>query len=235
MAGQGHLGGDVQAGNGAVDMVEVGTDDAQQLPPGGFCTADPDEDDFVCSIGFDQGAAAFMDQDDAAAPVGAFGNQRAGADDEAGDDAAGEDVVAILEGEGVGPVAGVGFCFAEQVGDEELLVGFEVEAKFEFAHHVDDEQLFVAGITAGVEDAVEHGALQHAFVFGHQGVVVEDLVDAVGDPDGIEDVGVFEAEVVAEVEDDAQVVEEADQGVLAGFVVDPEERLSSVYLSSFAR
>ncbi len=51
-------------------------------------------------------------------------------------------------------------------------------------------------------------------------VGVQDAIDAVGDPFGVEDVGLLQARVVTEVEHRAQVVQEADQRGLAGLIAD---------------
>ena len=53
-----------------------------------------------------------------------------------------------------------------------------------------------------------------------EGGVVEDLVNGRCDPMGVQEIGFLEARVVAEVEDDTEVVQEADEGFLADLVVD---------------
>ena len=59
-------------------------------------------------------------------------------------------------------------------------------------------------------------------VNGEEFAVVENFVNAVGDPFGFEDVGISkfgaEADVVLEVEDDAEIVEQVQQ-IVWGFKV----------------
>jgi hypothetical protein len=140
------------------------------------------------------------------------------ADDETGDDAGGEDVVVVLEGEGGLPVSGFGFFFGQESRNEESLVGVTIDRKAEIklSHDVDQEAVFVAGIAARIEDGGQVGEAEDAVVSGEEFIVVEDFVDAVGDPGGFEDVGFgefgVEADVVfLEVEDDAQIMEEFEQ------------------------
>lgn len=75
-------------------------------------------------------------------------------------------------------------------------------------------------VAIGVEDAIEIGGGEDAFGDGFEAIVAEELVDAVSDPVGVEDLGGLEDGVVAEVEDEAEVVEESDQLGLVGFAGD---------------
>lgn len=51
--------------------------------------------------------------------------------------------------------------------------------------------MLFGGIALGIEDAAEVGGGEDTFGFSFQGVVAEEGVDALGDPIGVEDVGVL--------------------------------------------
>ena len=53
-----------------------------------------------------------------------------------------------------------------------------------------------------------------------QGVRVENFVHAIRDPLRIENAERFEAGIILKVQDDAEVVQEADQRALTGFIAD---------------
>ena len=102
MSGDGNPFGDFEAVEAAVDFVEYVADDQQERSAGGFAIVDGDEDFFVFGIGFDAGevvgfAAFGIFQDYATAPVGLVVDFFVGEDDEAGDDAFGQDAVVVLK------------------------------------------------------------------------------------------------------------------------------------------
>jgi hypothetical protein len=41
-------------------------------------------------------------------------------------------------------------------------------------------------------------------------MIIEDIVNAAGDPFGVEDVGILEAKIILVVEDNSKIVEKAD-------------------------
>ena len=74
-------------------------------------------------------------------------------------------------------------------------------------------------VALGIEDATEVGGGENAFG-GFEAVVAQEGVDAAGDPFGFEDVGVLQQGVVAEVQHEAEVVQDGDQLVLVLFFGD---------------
>jgi len=125
----------------------------------------------------------------------------------------------ILECERAIPFAGEGFIFGKQIGDEEGFVGFDVVAQLELLHHVHDEQAFVAGIFGWVERFVQDGQCERALIL-KEFVRVEDFIHAIGDPLWVENAQGFKPWVVLKMQDNAQVMQEADERVLAGFIGD---------------
>jgi len=168
------------------------SDFAEEVAAGVGGSVDRNKNLFVVEVGGDQGAIVFGDEDNAAAPVGLSINALVHFDDEAGDDALGEYAVMVLEAEGIVPVVAIeggGGFFGEEVGDENLLV-VDGETEFKFFHHGDDELVFVVGVGGFGEDLIEAAVGEDAFVFGHQGRVVDDFVDGGGDPFGVDDLGI---------------------------------------------
>ncbi len=144
-----------------------------------------------------------------------------GEDDEARQDAVGEDGVVVLEVEGLcGEVDVVGLFFGEEGGDEEVLGVGEGETELECAHEFEEAVMARFGVAIGGENAIEIGGGEDAASGGFELGVAEEAVDAAGDPVGVEDVGGLEDGVIAEVEDDAEVMEETDELVLVGFFGD---------------
>ncbi len=141
------------------------------------------------------------------------------ADDEARDDGRWQNVIVILKRQRILPLACIDFVFGEQVGDEEGFVGFYVVAQLELLHHVHDEQAFVAGIFRRVERFVQDGQGERALIL-KEFVRVENFIHAVGDPLRVENAERFETRVILKMQDNAQVMQEADERVLAGFVSD---------------
>lgn len=137
-----------------MDFVELAADGAEEVAAGSGVAFNLDGDAFVFFIGTDEGGVVAFLQHYAAAPVGALADFAVHTDDEAGDDAGGQNVVVILEGEGALPFSGVGFFFGEESGDEELGVGMtiEIKAQVKLAHDADEEAVLVAGIAIGIKN-----------------------------------------------------------------------------------
>ena len=78
-----------------VEFGEVGADGGEE--GAGSWALGFDGDGVVFFVGSDEGTAAVELEDDSAAPTHGFVDEGVVADDEAGDDAAGENVVMVLE------------------------------------------------------------------------------------------------------------------------------------------
>ena len=146
-----------------LEGVKLGADDGQEGAPGALRAADPDEYLPVLTVRFDQGFVPVVGQHHAAAPIGVLVNIRVHAHDKARNDAAGQHVVMVLESQRVIPVAGVGFFFGQQVGDQELFVreALKIKTEFKLAHHVHDEQVLVPGVFPAVQNLVELSSFQN--------------------------------------------------------------------------
>ena len=143
-------------------------------------------------------------------------------DDEAGEESFGHEVVvAVAQNEVAGgvPVVVVGGFGVEEVGGD--VVAFAVGdfvADFEFFHELKEFVVHV-GVGAIGPDFGEVKVRELSEV-GFNAIVVEDFVDGGGAPVGFEDEAVAKYCVVLEVEEDAEVVEEAAEGGHFAFVRD---------------
>ncbi len=136
-----------------------------------------------------------------------------GEDDETRQDAVGEDAVVILKFQGFAFEFGVfWFFFGQNARNQESrrVAMAEGEAELKFAHQLGETVVTMAGIFRGIQDAAEVGVGENAFGFDFECVVAEEGIDAFCHPVGIEDVGGLQDGVFAEVEDNAQVVQQSD-------------------------
>ena len=202
-----------------MDLIQLIPYRGQGVTAGVFETINGDGDLAVFNIGFDQGFVLANFEHHTRAPDEAIINLLVHADDEAGDDAGGQDGIGILKGRDAVEFQFGGFIFGQQVRDEEGFIGFDVVAQFELFHHVHDEKTFAARIFGQVENLIEHRDGEHAFVL-EQGMRVEDFIHAIRDPLRIENAERFEARIILKVQDNAEIVQEADQRALTGFITD---------------
>ena len=144
-----------------------------------------DGDLAVFNICLDQRFVLADFQHHASAPDEVIFNLLVHADNEAGDDAGGQNGIGILKGRDAVEFQFGGFVFGQQIRDKEGFISFDVVAEFELFHHVHDEETFAARIFGQVEDLIEYGCSQHTLVL-EQGVRVENFVHAIGDPLRIE-------------------------------------------------
>ena len=184
-----------------------------------FETINGDGDLAIFNICFDQGFVLTNLQHNTRAPDEAIVNLLVHADNKAGDDAGGQDGVGIFKGRDAVEFQFGGFVFGEQVRDEEGLIRFYIVAQFELFHHIHDEEAFVAWIPVNIQYTVEHGEGKNAFV-SKKFVRVENFVHPIRDPLRVENAERFEAGIILKVQDNAEIVEEADQRALTGFVAD---------------
>ncbi len=153
VVGMRDFGSGVQAGDGLVDGVQRAAHHREGIPAGFAFARHADENLLVLVVGFDQRQIVAALEHHARAPDGVLVDEGVHADDEARDDAAGQDAVVELEGQRIGPIAGEGFFARQQVGDQVFaVVAFEGIAQLELAHHVHDEH--VTGTRVGF--AIEH-------------------------------------------------------------------------------
>ena len=129
-------------------------------------------------------------------------------------------VVAIPQDEvvlGV-PVVGGAVGVEEVRGDVVAFAVGDFVADFEFFHELKEFVVHVGVGTIGPDfGKIGVGELSEV---GFNAIVVEDFVDGGGAPVGFEDEAVAEDGIVLEVENDAEVVEEAAEGCHFAFVRD---------------
>ncbi len=142
-------------------------------------------------------------------------------DDEAGEESFGHEVVvAVAQDEVTGgvPVVGGGFGVEEMGGDVVAFAVGDFVTDFEFFHELKEFVVHVGVGAIGPDfGEVTIGELSEV---GFNAIVVEDFVDGGGAPVGFEDEAVAEDGVVLEVEEDAEVVEEAAEGGHFAFFCD---------------
>src|SRR5688572_8433803 len=86
------------------------------------------------------------------------------ADNEAGDDTGGQNRIVIFKGRDTGEFQIGRFILGQKVRDEESLIRLNVIAEFKLFHHIHDKETFAAWIFRQVENLIEHGYSEHAFV-----------------------------------------------------------------------
>jgi len=108
----------------------------QGITAGVFDSVNGDGDLAIFNIGFDQSSVFANFEHDACAPDEVIFNLLIHADNEAGDDAGGQNRIEIFKSRDTVEFQFGGFVFREQVRDEEVFIGFDVVAQFELFHHV---------------------------------------------------------------------------------------------------
>ena len=125
----------------------------------------------------------------------------------------------ILKGQRIFSSICGGFVFGEKIRHKKGLVEFQSMAQFDLFHHVHDEETLITWVSFDVETLVQHWNCEHTFVL-KQSMRIEDFVHTIGNPLRVENTKRFEAWVILKVQDNAEVVQEADQRALTSLVAD---------------
>ena len=202
-----------------VDAVELVADHGEQPPAAGCRAVDADADSALDRIADDQRAMALEAQDHAAAPAALVGAQHVGADDEPRQQALRQQRrVVVLEAQAALRVERfrlLRLLLGQQLRDQvALVVVGEAEAELELAHQLQQEGVPFLRVARRIEDRGHVADAQLALAARRRVRVIQDLVDAFGDPARVQHVQVMEAGVVAVVERHPQPVQDLGELVL---------------------